>query len=352
MVVERKWSTNDTSKLEVRSKDGARFPSPQAMLDKLVGRLSFDPLIFLRQDPKQQAEALRSLSGVDFTLLDKKRGDSFAQRTVVNRDVAALESRYAAMPKGLQGEPIAVADLLKKQAVALEANRRLAEAQETAGRMRHQVERAREELKRAEQTLAAAKDLLAHNEKAAAEAGEKATDLEFETGAISPSLSEVNEALSALEATNRERRAWAEKEEARLRLEEKKNDAEALTKEIEGIDANKEMILAGANLPLEGLAFDERGVTFKGLPLEQASGAERLRVSVAIGLALNPKLKVLLVRDGSLLDSASLQVLSDMAEKAGAQVWIEVVGEDGVGVVIEDGEVKQPAAAKKAKAAK
>ena len=61
-----------------------------------------------------------------------------------------------------------------------------------------------------------------------------------------------------------------------------------------------------------------------------------------MGLALNPKLKVLLIRDGSLLDEANLKMLCEMAQAADAQLWIERVG-DGqeVSVVIEDGKVRK-----------
>jgi hypothetical protein len=64
-------------------------------------------------------------------------------------------------------------------------------------------------------------------------------------------------------------------------------------------------------------------------------------VSVAIGLALNPKLKVLLVRNGNLLDDDGLKALSEMADASGAQVWMELVTKDagGVTVMIEDGHV-------------
>ena len=62
---------------------------------------------------------------------------------------------------------------------------------------------------------------------------------------------------------------------------------------------------------------------------------------MAIGLALNPKLPVLLIRDGSLLDEDHLEMLAKMAEDADAQVWIERVGDkDKTAVVIEDGAVK------------
>ena len=43
-------------------------------------------------------------------------------------------------------------------------------------------------------------------------------------------------------------------------------------------------------------------VTYNNVPFDQCSSSEQLRVSLAMGLALNPKLKVILIRDGSLLD--------------------------------------------------
>ena len=62
---------------------------------------------------------------------------------------------------------------------------------------------------------------------------------------------------------------------------------------------------------------------------------------MAIGLALNPQLKVLLVRQGSLLDTQSLANVAAQAEAADAQVWVERVTDtgEGVSVLIEDGAV-------------
>lgn len=100
-------------------------------------------------------------------------------------------------------------------------------------------------------------------------------------------------------------------------------------------------LLASAKFPVPGLAFDAEGVTLDGIPFKQCSQGQALRVSVAIGLAANPKLKVLLVRDGSLLDAKGLQLLAEMAAAAEAQVFVERVG-DGkeCQVVIEDGHVR------------
>lgn len=73
---------------------------------------------------------------------------------------------------------------------------------------------------------------------------------------------------------------------------------------------------------------------------DQASTAEQLRVSAAIAMALSPALRVLIVREGSLLDSTSLAMLAEMAAEKDFVVLCETVDESGqVGIYIEDGSI-------------
>lgn len=124
-------------------------------------------------------------------------------------------------------------------------------------------------------------------------------------------------------------------------LDQARAEYDGLSENIRALDDAKVEGIANADMPVDGLAFDDEGVTFNGVPLKQASSAEQLRVSVAIAMKLNPELRVIQVRDGSLLDSESMQLLEELAEGQDYQVWIERVDETAaVGVVIEDGRVK------------
>ena len=99
------------------------------------------------------------------------------------------------------------------------------------------------------------------------------------------------------------------------------------------------MAVAGAALP-EGVKIEDGAVTMAGVPFEQASAAEQLRVSTSIAMALNPKLRIILVRDGSLLDADGVRTIAEMADKNDFQVWLErVAAGERAGVLIEDGEV-------------
>jgi hypothetical protein len=100
-------------------------------------------------------------------------------------------------------------------------------------------------------------------------------------------------------------------------------------------------------MPVEGLTFDATGLFYRGVPLEQASDGEKLMVSLGISMALNPTLRVLSIKDGSLLDEKNKSIIrKTLAEKKiedgeGYQLWYESVGTDGkAGILIEEGEVK------------
>jgi hypothetical protein len=159
-----------------------------------------------------------------------------------------------------------------------------------------------------------------------------------------PDTTALRTELAAVQDHNRKVDANSRREAIRARTRRIPAHAEQLTATIEGADATKAERLAAAKFPVEGLGIsDAGGVTWNGLPFEQASTAVRTRVSVAIGFALNPKLKILLVRNGNDLDAKNLQLLADLAKEAGGQVWVERIagGIDGIQtVVIEDGAVQ------------
>lgn len=116
--------------------------------------------------------------------------------------------------------------------------------------------------------------------------------------------------------------------------------AKVITEAMDARERAKRDAIKAAAMPVEGLGFGEGVVTYNDVPFDQASSAEQLRVSMGIAIAANPKLRVIRILDGSLLDADSMRIVSEMAKASDFQVWIELVSMDGhVGVVIEDGAV-------------
>lgn len=335
LVVERRW-TDAGSYLAVKSGDGAKYPKGQQKLNDIIGLLSFDPLAFTRQEPKKQAETLRSLTGLDFTAMDKRRADLYEQRRDLNRDAKALRSQaegIAVMP-GTPDVPISMADESDRLAKAMEFNQKraavLREAEEAAKRavyLESQIDQLKAKLK----------ELSAEHAKVNTAARELHTQ-HRETEDVD--IAAIRATIADAERVNTAVAARKKRDEAESRATALAAQAEAMSAKIDGIDEEKVKMLSEAKLPINGLGLADDVVTFNGIPFDQCSAAEQLRVSVAMGLAMNPALRVMLVRDGSLLDEDSMRLLAELAEQNEAQVWVECVAHgEPRGIVIEDGEV-------------
>lgn len=332
----------------IENEAGARFPSPQSMLDALTGELAFDPLQFARAPAKQQFDMLRKfVPEVDFEAIDAANKVDFLKRTDVNR--RAKEARAAADQIGIIQEdtrPVDEAALIDeldgagKENATLEQRR--ARREQVSARiagLRDGVEEKRDEIARLESRITEIRNEIQRDDE---EAAQQQTRLD-EAGALPDPIdtAPIRAKLAAAKETN----ALVEKALEKKRLQERsrglEEESDALTKAIDERNATKQKAIAEAQMPVDGLSFGDGEVLLNGVPFDQGSDAEQLRASVAIAAAMNPKLRVIRVRDGSLLDDDAMQALEQMAGERDLQIWIERVGETTgrFGVVISDGEI-------------
>lgn len=339
ITVKRSWTPDGKQYLSVIDGDGNKIKSPQGALDSLVGRLSFDPLAYARMKPAEQVATLKQIVGLDFSALDKQRAMAYEARTATNRELERAKAQLAAMPP-VENPPAAevvVSDLIalrdQHQRTIAENNKLRAYLKQEASQiddMQSQAENLRQQLSALTERIRARNE---HYVKTAMEAS-KLSD---------PDLSGITDRIRNAEADNARYRAAQARAEKADAVKYLTNTTAELTQTIEEIDENKKATLASAAMPVPGLSFDGDSLLMNGLPFEQASQAQRLLVSVAMGLALNPTLRIMLIRDGSLLDSDSMAQLAAFAEANDAQVWIETVSDgDGQGFIIEDGTVAAP----------
>lgn len=331
LIVTRTFS-GTTSKLTVKGKDGATFSKGQAKLDDLLGRLSLDPLAFTQLSDKEQLKTLLDLVELPFepTKLEAERAKVFAERTDVNRRVKELQGQAAqySIPADMPAEEVSVSALLTQYREAQDAER--------SQRNDH------DELRNATQQVDA---IDAQIQQLQVKRAEWIKDMEVAACTIAahpelPDLEAIQSQIDNAEQINAGVRAARAHREVTERLTTLQGDAEFLSAQLAAIEKRKSEGLAAATFPVDGLGFDTDGVTYQSVPFKQASGAEQLRVSLAMAIALNPGLKVIRIADGSLLDSTNLQLIEEMAVANDYQVWIEMVDETGdFGITIEDGSV-------------
>jgi chromosome segregation ATPase len=327
LKVTRSWTQKGTS-LRVESADGAQYRSPQSMLDGLVGRLSFDPLEFTRLTAREQRDALLDLVDLDVDMdeLDSQRALLFDQRTDIGRQEKSIGD--VTVDDTLPTEETSAQEIISKIRAAEDHNREVesyreqhAAAEHRCTELAEQIRDLQELLARTEEDRAAThKYLLAH--------------ALHDTSALEAQLATVEETNAAVRANNQARiKARSRDDLHRAYIE--------IGEEIAHIDEAKAQALSAARFPVDGLGFDDGGVTFQGVPFSQASSAEQIRVSIAMAMALNPKLRVLRIKDGSLLDEDTLEAIRQQVAGADFQLWLERVGNADEGaVIIEDGEVQ------------
>lgn len=337
LKVTRTWNAQGRSTLRVEAADGARYTSPQAILDRLVGAMSLDPLAFTRLPARQQREALLDLVDLDVDLdaLEAERAALYTERTEVGRAGKALGD--IVVDDTLPAEETSMQRLIADLHDAQEHNDRIEQVRReysaTCDRFEaaaKRVEDLRHRLESLEADLAAARQ-----QKERADAALAASNAPIDTGAIEARMRTVETENAKIRANNAARDRAGEAEALRSQYQD-------LTSRITAIDDRKARALASARFPVDGLGFDDAGVTYRGVPFSQASGAEQIRVSVAMAMALNPRLRVLRIMDGSLLDAEAMDAIRTQVADADFQLWIERVGDaDDGAVVIEDGQVAQ-----------
>lgn len=335
-IVERTFTEKD-SYIKVKTQEGYTIGTPQDLLNTLVGDLSFDPLEFTRLDSKKQAEVFMRLLKLDFSELDAESVRIEQERRDIGRDGKQIKARLDAMPEDPDAPKaeVAVADLMERLSNIQRHNQIIAQRRECLVDCETEVNAQKAAIERLEAELSNARDLLK-----TCEAEFQQARKEVEASGDYIEEASVREQISNADEVNTRYRNAVQRIALAEEYSSVKSAYEAKTARLQAISEEKARAISEAQFPVSGVTFSADGVLVNGVPFDQASSAEQLKIAVAMGLSANPQLKIVLIRDGSLLDENSLAAVADMAEKHDAQVWMERVGTGKeVSVVIADGRV-------------
>lgn len=337
-----------TTKITITNADGTLIRQPQTMLDKLLGELSFDPLAFARMTKREQFDALRKfVPGFDFIANEKAYQESYDERTNINRQVheakILADNIFVTIENGARpvDEMVLVRELEEAGKHNADIETRKNNRQRMSNDIRMKLMNHDTYMGKAMELRKAADDL----EKQALEVSREADKMQKKL-ADAPPLSDpidvagIRESIATAKKTNEKFALLKRKKEHLDVVAEFEGQSEAITAKMNALLTQKEAAIEAAKLPVPGLGFGDGEILMNGVPFNQASDAEQLQVSIAIAMALNPELRVIRVRDGSLLDEDALKMLEQMADDKDYQVWIERVGSGKTGFEIEDGHMK------------
>ena len=349
-IVKKKWTDKGES-IQVYSmtEEGKKVThnSPQTFLNEKIGALSFDPLAFQSMKPKQRVELLKKLVGLTFDDINAQREEIYEQRTGTNikiKDcIAQLKNIEAPDPDCPDAEISYKTELDKIQTLrdkardyeeVMELKASLESAKEgnlnDIGDLRSQIKNLEECIKRSEASIEKLKQDLT-----VLKIPEKIT--EEQIIAAETALQDIENKNVTIKAAKRYRELI--RESAR-----QKKTADEHTQRLSRLDQDKATRIANATFPIAGLKFTDDEVLYNETNFDRLSTGEQIRVSTAIGMSLNPDLKVIFIREGALLDKKNLQYIAEQANAKDYQVWVEVCADEAsVGFWIENGQVTKVA---------
>jgi hypothetical protein len=343
-VVERRFTEKD-SYLSVTAKpEGGDIKSPQAMLDRLLGRdgrkpvVAFDPAEYGRFPAAEQRRVLLGLVdlGIDLDEWEKEERALADTRKLANQRYRDAEGELRGLepvPDDAPPKRIDVDELLEQIKLIAEHNQFAADRDRAYDKAVDEHDRITAEIESLQDKL---RDLVTAQSMAVEKIAECRAEIpeRMDDG-------ELQAKLKDSQRLNRAHMLLERRDEAEKKVDLMREKARTAEEAIAEHRAKRDAAMEGAEMPVDGLAITADGVTMDGIPLEQLSDSKRLWVSMHIAMALNPGLRVLLVDRAELLDGDNMKVLEEEAAAYGFQLWTTVVADEAgpVGVHILDGEV-------------
>jgi DNA repair exonuclease SbcCD ATPase subunit len=317
-----------TTRLTVERANGDTVKSPQTLIDSFIGSLSFDPLEFMRKTPKEQREMLAEVSKLNLVELDAQHKTLYDERADLNREVKVLNahmSNIAPPSDSESADEIKVDDLLAESAKLRTEKDATSDHIGVVAGLEEKVERLEKQLVEALNDLGAAK-LRAKSYRPVVD--------------ITDDMRKADDKIRSLGDLNKRAKDIKFYNDTTEKVNKIQNRLTEIESGINEIKTARETAIAEAELPIDGLVIGDDGVTFKGQPLSQLSTSQQIKISMVLAMAANPELRVIRIKDGSLLDKENLVLIDEIAKGGDFQVWIECVDDSGkMGFYIEDGTV-------------
>jgi len=308
---------------------------PQEFLDALLSRYTCDPIKLLNLPPQDQMEEIKKILNIDFTDIDKEYDLLYEKRRDLKRDAKALESLTKGFNEDSPVNQIDDAELLAKHSKARDVNT-------SNAKLRFELENERDKVK----SLKGEESKLEEQLRILREEITKRTEDGKALADKVDGLVDVDEA-ALFDEIQRVQKHNAEASENKkvvglvLELNDNVIAIEKAESRMAEIKEHKINVMKDAKFSIDGLSIRDNALFLGDVPLAQASQAEQIKACLALSVAGRPDISVVLVRQASLLDEESLELVAKMAEEMNFQVWLEIVGDsDPLSFIIEEGEVK------------
>jgi hypothetical protein len=286
--------------------------------EKYFGQ-KFDIDSFLKSSPKQQEKELQKIVGLDFDKIDQRYKEAYEERTEANRYLKQVSSQKLSEPEKVEKPDIeSIKEELKKAREHNESVRNQNREAKKYESLQKQVSSLIDETE--------FEDLFDYGKSKEIIKDKKSNDDLIDISELESKLEDANDQLRKYDAYKRELEAynkWVDQGKIA------RSDAESTDKKVKEIEAEKQEMIANADMP-DGFGIDESGLTYKDFPLSetQISTSAKYIAALKLGAMVLGKVRALHF-DASSLDNNNLKKVQDWAKENDLQLLIERPDFDG-----------------------
>lgn len=340
ITVNRKINGTWNIYLDVESSDGTKLT--QKDLDALLSEFTIDPLEFTRLPMKEQYNIVKNVVWLDTTAIDKKIDDQFK----ISQDKRAVQSAIKKSVE-LMGEPMKPAEaklnITELTARQNEINLWIQKV-EAVERSKIDYDNKIEQLN---STIQKVREELEQLEQQRTSLASTRTDITNKLVELAPrkqkwieELEQINQSIAQYEDNQElwiEYNRWKDQSTQLVSAVQELQDSEAI---LEKHKEDRKKLIRDTKIPIPFLAFtDNDWLEINWTPIDMLSSAEQIVLACRIATVRNPLLKVVYIKDASLLDEDSMKYLQSIAEEYDYQIFAERVGEEEWTIIMRDGKI-------------
>jgi recombinational DNA repair ATPase RecF len=314
----RSITPGGTGKYEV-CKDGVPQTKPLEFLANYFTKDAFDAADFFKMDKVKQRKFLLDLLKIDVEGINAKIKMAYDKRAEVNRKLSdvTIQAKAIQLPPDCPSAEVSVAEMMTTIEQANENNRTITSRRLSISSENDRIREREEKIERLQKEISDIRVAIEGHEMALLSMKEI-------------DVSELRAKAQRIEADNFNARNKIRKGILENAEAEYAKEAESLTRVIQECDDGKKLMIDTAVCPVPGLSFDDDQILYNGLPIDQASDAQRVIIGVSLIAEKIPEngIRILRVRNGSDLDRKSRKIIAEIADKKKVQVWLESVQDE------------------------
>jgi len=340
ITVEKTFSDGKTS-LTVKLNGSQNVKSPQTFLDTTLGQISFDPLVFVNKTPLEQKRFLMDLLNINLDEFEERKRKLLDELQQINNDLTTVSGELESLPlldkkyefidsseavkenekiNLLKVESARIDNLISQSNIRLETlNKQNSEYEIQIRDLRMKIDANTKSIKDGTAYL-----LKLNKDK---------------DKIVIPESSDLETQIKEINKNNEYYRTQQDRIAKQREFESIETMKVDMLGKIKAIEKERNKKLSEIEMPVKGLEFIDTGLSYNGLSLteDNISTSRIIEIGIRIAIAMNPNLRIMQIKDGSLLDKDMLKTIKDICKDKDYQLFIEKVSDEKeLGFIIDE----------------